>query len=71
MTTEQKKLLIHVNPINAYQTFITNAELNNTWEMLSTTAANALRMVSGVYTTKDEIIASQQALYMMLKLKMI
>ena len=71
MTNEQKALLIHVNPVSAYQQFIVNAELNKTWEMLSTTAANALRVVSGVYSTKDEIIASQQALYMMLKLELI
>jgi hypothetical protein len=71
MTNEQKKLLIHVNPVNAYHEFITTPELNETWEMLSTTASNALRIVRGVYTTKDEIIASQQALYMMLKLELI
>jgi hypothetical protein len=39
--------------------------------MLSTTASNAMRTITGVYTTKDEIIASQQALYMMLKLGLI
>jgi len=71
MTNEVKKLLIHVNPISAYHEFITTPELNETWEMLSTTASNALRIVRGVYTTKDEIIASQQALYMMLKLGLI
>lgn len=71
MTTEQKNLLIHANPIDAYRTFITNEELHNTHQMLSRTAANALRVVNGVTTTKDEIIASQQALFMMLNLEMI
>jgi hypothetical protein len=71
MTNEQKKLLIHVNPVSAYHEFITTRELYETWEMLSTTASNAMRTITGVYTTKDEIIASQQALYMMLKLGLI
>lgn len=70
MTTEQKNLLIHVNPIDAYKTFIVNEDLQNTHRMLSRTAANALRVVNGI-TTKGEIIASQQALYMMLNLEMI
>ena len=71
MTTEQKNLLIHANPIDAYKTFIVNEDLQNTHRMLSRTAANALRVVNGVTTTKGEIIASQQALYMMLNLEMI
>jgi len=71
METNVKKMIIETNPVNAYHEFITTPELNETWEMLSTTASNALRIVRGVYTTKDEIIASQQALYMMLKLGLI
>jgi len=71
MTTEQKNMLIHVNPIDAYRRLITNEELHNTHRMLSRTAANALRVVNGVTTTKDGIIASQQALYMMLELELI
>lgn len=71
MTTEQKNLLIHANPIDAYITLIVNEELHNMHRMLSRTAANALRVVNGVTTTKDGIIASQQALYMMLELELI
>lgn len=71
MTNEQKNLLIHANPIDAYRTLITNEELHNTHQLLSRTAANALRVVNGVTTTKDEIIASQQALFMMLYIELI
>ena len=71
MTTMQKNMLIHVNPIDAYKTFIVNEDLHKTWEMLSRTAVNALCIESGIFRTKYEIIASQQALYMMLNLEMI
>jgi hypothetical protein len=71
METNVKKLIIEINPVNAYHEFITTPELNETWEMLSTTASNAMRAITRVYSTKDEIIASQQALLTMLKLGMI
>jgi len=71
METNVKKLIIETNPVNAYHEFITTPELNETWEMLSTTASNAMRTITRVYTTKDEIIASQRALLTMLKLGMI
>lgn len=71
METNVKKLIIETNPVSAYHEFITTPELNGTWEMLSTTASNAMRAITRVYTTKDEIIASQQALLTMLKLGMI
>ena len=71
METNVKKLIIETNPVNAYHEFIITPELNETWEMLSTTASNAMRTITRVYTTKDEIIASQRALLTMLKLGMI
>lgn len=71
MTTLKKNMLIHVNPIEAYKTFIINEDLHKTWEMLSRTAVNALCVESGISRTRYEIIASQQALYMMLNLEMI
>lgn len=71
MTTEQKISLIYANPIDAYRTLIVNEDLHNTYQMLSRTAVNALCIDSGIFKSKFEIIASQQALYMMLNLKMI
>jgi hypothetical protein len=71
METNVKKLIIETNPVNAYHEFITTPELNETWEMLSATASNAMRKITRVYTTNNEIIASQQALLTMLKLGMI
>jgi len=71
MTTEQKNALIYRDPIGAYNAFIVNAELDKTHKMLRQTAVNALCIESGTHKSKFELLASQQALYMMLNLEMI
>lgn len=71
LTTEQKNMLIYANPVDAYKKFIVNKQLDETHHMLSKTAENALCIESGTYKSKYAIIASQQALFMMLHLNII
>jgi hypothetical protein len=70
MTTEQKRELINFNAVIAYNKFIT--EDNHTmWIAITKATDLTLLQVVGCFTTPNSIIASKNAMLVMLDLELI